>query len=211
MNRLSPLRDAEPELAASGGASPGRAAWYGILALTLAAGGWVRFNDRIASVAPGLAAPASGAAQAMATRPPVEPLMELPLLTRAAEPAAVAGLGLPEPDAAAIASALRRNRLRLVQIPLFDAGSSAPDGTDAGRTVLVSSGGYDRLIRIGRQPVVVTLPVDRVGTVTFRVPEREAGTLPPSGLGIGALTQAGPVRLPDLGENQELEVGVVAQ
>ena len=38
--------------------------------------------------------------------------------------------------------ALKRDRLRLVQMPLFDAGLSAPDGTDNGRAVLVSSGGY---------------------------------------------------------------------
>ena len=211
MNRLSPLRDAEPELAASGGASPGRAALYTLLALMLAGGGWVRFNDKIASLAPALAAPVAGVAQGAATKLPVDMLMELPLLPRAAEPAAVAGLGLPASGASAITSALKRDRLRLVQLPLFDAGSSTADGTDAGRTVLVSSGGYDRLIRLGRQPVVVTLPIDRVGTVSFRVPAGEAKALPPSGLGIGALTQAGPMRLPDLGANQELEVGVIAQ
>ena len=211
MNRLSPSRDAEPELAASSSASPGRAALYTLLVLMLAGGGWVRFNDRIATLAPGLAAPAAGAVQGAETKLPVDMLMELPLLPHTAEPAAVAGLGLPASDAAAITSALKRDRLRLVQIPLFDAGSSAPDGTDAGRTVLVSSGGYDRLIRLGRQPVVVTLPIDRVGTVSFRVPAGEAKALPPSGLGIGALTQTGPMRLPDLGANQELEVGVIAQ
>ena len=211
MNRLSLSRDVEPELAASGSASPGRAALYTLLVLMLAGGGWVRFNDRIAALAPGLAAPAAGAGLGAATKLPVDMLMELPLLSRTAEPAAVAGLGLPASDAAAITSALKRDRLRLVQIPLFDAGSSAPDGTDAGRTVLVSSGGYDRLIRLGRQPVVVTLPIDRVGTVSFRVPAGEAKALPPSGLGIGALTQTGPMRLPDLGANQELEVGVIAQ
>ncbi len=211
MDRLSPFRDAEPELAASSSPSPGRAALYTLLVLMLAGGGWVRFNDRIAALAPGLAAPAAGAAQGAATKLPVDMLMELPLLPRAAETSAVTGLGLPASDAAAITSALKRDRLRLVQIPLFDAGSSAPDGTDAGRTVLVSSGGYDRLIRLGRQPVVVTLPIDRVGTVSFRVPAGEVKALPPSGLGIGALTQTGPMRLPDLGANQELEVGVIAQ
>ena len=77
--------------------------------------------------------------------------------------------------------------------------------------MLVSSGGYDRLIRLGRQPVVVTLPIDRVGTVSFRVPAGEAKALPAAGLGIGALTQTGPLRLPDLGANQELDVGVIAQ
>ncbi len=210
MDRLSSLRDTEPSLAGAGGASPGRMALYASLALMLAAGGWVRFNDRIAVLAPGLAAPAAGVAQAT-TKQPVDLLMELRLLPRAAEPAAVAGLGLSAPDAAAIATALRRNRLRLVQTALFDAGLSAPDGTDAGRTVLVSSGGYSRLVRIGRQPVVVTLPIDRAGTVSFRVPAQEAGALPPSGLGIGALTPTGPVRFPDLARDQELEVGVLAQ
>ncbi len=211
MDRLSPLQDAEPVIPASGGASAARTTLYGFLALVLAAGGWVRFNDQIATVAPGLAAPAAAMARDAATRAPVHALAELGLLPRAGEPAAVAGLGLPDKEATAMLGALKHDRLRLVQMPLFDAGLSAPDGTDAGRTVLVASGGYTRLVRIGRQPVVVTLPIDRVGTVTFRVPAREAGALPASGLGIGAITATGPMRLPDLGEGEELEIGVIAQ
>ena len=211
MDRLSPLQNAEPAIPGSGGTSAGRATLYVTLAVMLAAGGWVRFNDQIATVAPGLAAPASGVAQGVAAQPSVHSLLELGLMPRAAEPAAVAGMGLPATDSAAMLGALQRNRLRLVQMPLFDAGLSAPDGTDLGRTVLVSSGGYTRLVRIGRQPVVVTLPIDRVGTVSFRVPAREAGALPASGLGIGAITATGPVRFPDLAEGQELEVGVMAQ
>ncbi len=211
MDRLSPFQDAEPEIPGSGGTSAARTTLYATLALMLAAGGWVRFNDRIATVAPGLAAPAAGVAQEAKGTPPAERLMELGLVPRGAEQAAVAGLGLAASDAAAMQDALKRNRLRLVQMPLFDAGSSAPDGTDTGRAVLVSSGGYSRLVRIGRQPVVVTLPIDRVGTVSFRVPAREVAALPASGLGIGALTSTGPVQLPDLAEGQELEVEVVAQ
>ncbi len=195
----------------AGGASAGRTTLYAMLAVMLAAGAWVRFNDQIATVAPGLAAPAAAVAQGTAAEPAVHGLLELGLMPRAAEPAAVAGMGLPASDATAMLGALQRNRLRLVQMPLFDAGLSAPDGTDNGRTVLVSSGGYARLVRIGRQPVVVTLPIDRVGTVTFQVPARESGALPASGLGIGAITATGPVRLPDLAEGQALDVGVMAQ
>ena len=197
-------------LPGSAGGSAARTTVYALLAMMLAAGGWVRFNDQIATLAPGLAAPASGVAQA-AARPPVHGLVELGLMPRAAEPAAVAGLGLPASDAAAMLGTLKRDRLRLVQMPLFDAGLSAPDGTDSGRAVLVSSGGYSRLVRIGRQPVMVTLPIDRVGTVTFQVPGREAGALPAGGLGIGAITATGPVRFPDLRQGEALEVGVIAQ
>ena len=197
-------------LPGSAGRSAARTTLYALLAMMLAAGGWVRFNDQIATLAPGLAAPASGVAQG-AARLPVHGLVELGLLPRAAEPAAVAALGLPQSDAAAMLGALKRDRLRLVQMPLFDAGLSAPDGTDSGRAVLVSSGGYTRLVRIGRQPVMVTLPIDRVGTVTFQVPVREAGALPANGLGIGAITASGPVRFPDLGQGEALEVGVIAQ
>ncbi len=198
-------------LPGSTGGSAARTTLYAVLAMMLAAGGWVRFNEQIATVAPGLAAPASGVAQGAAAKPPVHGLVELGLMPRAAEPAAVAGLGLPASDAAAMLGALKHDRLRLVQMPLFDAGLSAPDGTDNGRAVLVSSGGYTRLVRIGRQPVIVTLPIDRVGTVTFQVPAREAGALPASGLGIGAITATGPVRFPDLGQGEALEIGVIAQ
>jgi hypothetical protein len=211
MDRLSPTQIAEPELPASSGSSSLRVTIYAALALTLAAGGWVRFNNQIATVAPGLAAPAAGVAQQAAQAPNLDSLLELGLVSRASEPAAVASLGLPPSDTTAMLDAVKRDRLRLVQMPLFDAGMSAPDGSDAGRTVMVSSGGYSRLVRIGRQPVVVTLPIDRVGTVSFRIPAREAGALPASGLGIGAVTATGPVRFPDLAQGQELDVGVVAQ
>ncbi len=210
MERLSLHQDVDPAIPGSGSASPLRATLYLTLAAMLAAGGWVRFNDQISTVAPSLAAPAAVAQQASA-KPSISSLLELGLVARADEPGLVASLGLPASDASAMQDALKRNRLRLVQMPLFDAGLSAPDGSDAGRSVLVSSGGYSRLVRIGRQPVVVTLPIDRVGTVLFRVPPREGGALPATGLGIGAITATGPVRLPDLGQGDQLEVGVIAQ
>jgi hypothetical protein len=130
-------------------------------------------------------------------------LLEIGLLPQAAAAAAVATMGLPQGDATSMAADLKRDRLRLVQLPLFDAGPATPDGM-LGRAVQVSSGGYSRLIHLTRQPIIVTLPIDHVGTVSFKV----AGADP---VGIGALTLSGPVELPVLATGQQLDIGVVAQ
>ena len=205
MDRLSPIIAAEPALPQSSGSSTLRNTAYTLLALAVAAGAWVRFNDRIASVAPTIAAPAAGIAQHQQTAAAggVRGLMELPLLPQSATATAVAAMGLPKSEQSALAADVRRDRVRLVQLPLFDAGPAATDGT-AGPAVQVSSGGYTRLVRLSRQPVVVTLPIDRVGTVSFQV----AGADP---VGIGALTVSGPLPLPQLMAGQELDIGVVAQ
>jgi hypothetical protein len=212
MDRLSQTPSPEPIPPDASGGSVLRTTLYGLLALMLAGGAWVRFNDQIATVAPAVAAPVQATAQGLAqdasdrAAAGVQSLLELPLLARTAEPAAVAGLGLPTGQATQITAALRRDRLRLVQLPLFDAGASLPDGSDAGRAVLVSSGGFSRIVHLGRQPVVVTLPIDRAGTVAFKVAPNTGGVI-----GIGALTADGPVTLPDLTHGQELDVGVIAQ
>lgn len=208
MERLSPVPNAEQPVPGTTGTSSLRVTVYSLLALLLAAGGWVRFNDQIASVSPTLAGPAAGAAAEVADAGSIRQLLELGLLPQTTAPAAVAALGLPPSDAAAMTEALRRDRLRLVQLPLFDAGMSTPGAALTGRLVEVSSGGYTRLIRLSRQPVVVTLPIDRVGTVSFRIPANDAGGV---ALDIGALTLTGPMQLPDLSQGQELDVGVVAQ
>ena len=210
MERLSPISNAEPALPGAGGTSALRTTIYAGLALILAAGAWVRFNDDLATVAPGLAAPAAAARQATSASA-LHPLLEQSLVPRSDEAAAVAALGLPTADAAAMLDALRRDRLRLVQLPLFDAGSALPGAAEAGHVVLVSSAGFSRMVRIGRTPVPVTLPIDRAGTVSFQVAAGEAKMLPDSGLGIGAVTLVGPVPLPHLHAGEQLDVGVVAQ
>lgn len=208
MERLSPIPTEEQPVPGTTGTSSLRVTVYSLLALLLAAGGWVRFNDQIASVSPALAGPAAGAAAEVADAGAIRQLLELGMLPQATAPAAVAALGLPPADAAAMTDALRRDRLRLVQLPLFDAGMSAPGDALTGRMVEVSSGGYTRLVRLSRQPVLVTLPIDRVGTVSFRIPANDTGS---EALGIGAFTLTGPMHLPDISQGQELDVGVVAQ
>lgn len=203
MERLSPTPAAEPTIPEAAGASSFRKTVYVALALLLTSGAWVRFNDQIAGVAPVLAGPAAGIAAAPTQPGMIVSLLELSMLPQAPGPEALASLGLPPSASAAMGEALKRNRLRLVQMPLFDAGSAG-----AGHVVEVSSGGYSRLVTLSRQPVIVTLPIDRAGTVAFRIPASAAAT---DTLAIGALTATGPVRLPDLSHGQELDVGVIAQ
>lgn len=205
MERLSPIPAADTPIAEAPGVSSGRAAAYVFLALLLAGGGWVRFNNQLASLAPGLAGPAAGIAAAPAQAGPITTLLELSMLPQHPSAEAIAALGLPPGASAAMVEAVRRNRVRLVQMPLFDAG---PTGSGVGHVVEVSSGGYSRLVQLSRQPVIVTVPIDRAGTVAFRIPDSGASA---DTLGIGAVTATGPVRLPDLAHGQELDVGVIAQ
>ncbi|MGI4746395.1 MAG: hypothetical protein ACRYGI_06860 [Janthinobacterium lividum] len=206
MDRLSPITAEEPTIAPTGGSGAVRSTVYAALAIMIAAGAWVRFNDTIATLSPTFAAPAAGVeqqhrGQADAGQP--SGLLEIGLLPQDAAATAVATMGLPQGDATSMMADLKRDRLRLVRLPLFDAGPATPDGL-LGRAVQVSSGGYSRLVHLTRQPILVTLPIDHIGTVSFKV----AGADP---VGIGALTLAGPVELPVLSSGQQLDVGVVAQ
>lgn len=206
MDRLSPITAEEPTIAPTGGSGAVRSTVYAALAIMIAAGAWVRFNDTIATLSPTLAAPAAGVAQQHqrqleAGHP--SGLLEIGLLPQGSAAAAVATMGLPQGDATSMVADLKRDRLRLVQLPLFDAGPATPDGM-LGRAVQVSSGGYSRLIHLTRQPILVTLPIDHIGTVSFKV----AGADP---VGIGALTLSGPIELPVLATGQQLDIGVVAQ
>lgn len=186
----------------SGGSGALRRTAYAALAVMLLGGGWVKFNDRIARISPGLAGPAAAVAQQPPSGTAVKALFELGLISTASAPQAVASMGLPHDQATRLATDLKRDRLRLVQLPLFDAGPAGADQAD--RAVEVSSGGYSRVVLLTRQPTVVTLPISRVGTVSFRV--ASAGPV-----GIGAITLTGPLQMPDLAPGQQLDVGVVAQ
>ncbi len=200
MEMLAPKLEPSP---AAGSGTLQRLA-YGVLALLLASGAWIRFNDRLGDLSPGLASPVAQRIAQRATeagRP--KALAELAMLSPAAAPAALAGLGLPQAESAALAADLRRDRIRLVQAPLFDAGVA---GTSP-HVVSVSSGGYTRLVTLTRTPVPVTLPIDRVGTISFQ----PVGTGVREPVGIGMVTLSGPIPLPELAAGQRLDVGVVAQ
>ncbi len=206
MDRLTPTPTLEPSIPEAAGSGALRRTAYAGLALLLLAGGWIRFNDRIASLSPALAGPAGAVSQQAADAGGPKGLFELQMMPSAAAVAAVAAMGLPAGDATLLAADLKRDRIRLVQMPLFDAGLATGADALAGRAVEVSSGGYTRVVHLTREPVVVTLPIGRVGTVSFRTVGHAADAL-----GIGALTLSGPVRLPDLSAGQQLDVGVVAQ
>lgn len=206
MDRLPIPQPAEPDLPAAAGSAALNATVSALLAVMLVAGVWVRFNDRIAAISPGLAGPAAQVADELGQSGRVRGLLELGLLPAPAGPEAVAAMGLPTAEAATLAQAVQRGHLRLVRLPLFDAGAAGPE---AGRSVQVSSGGYTRLVPLTRQPVIVTLPIGRVGTVSFR--GASPGSISPGGITIGALTLSGPVQLPALAAGQTLDVGVVAQ
>ena len=224
MDRPPALQAAEPDLPAAAGSAALRVTVSALLAVMLVAGAWVRFNGQIAAIAPGLAGPAAQVADELGESGRVTGLLELGLLPGPAGPEAVAAMGLPAAEAASLAQAVQRGRLRLVRLPLFDAGAAGPG---AGRSVQVSSGGYTRLVPLTRQPMVVTLPIARVATVSFR--DAGPGGTGPGGMSsagmggtgmgsagmggasIGALTLSGPVQLPTLAAGQTLDVGVVAQ
>jgi hypothetical protein len=201
MERLPPVEAREPVVPQAAGSGALRSTAYTLLAVILAAGLWLRFNNEIAAVAPSLAAPPALAGGQMSAPASPQGLIELGLLPASQSSAAVAEMGLPPSDAATLMQALQRGRLRLAHMPLLD-GSLAPPG--ASHVMQVSAGGYTRQVVLTRDPTVVTMPIGPVATVTFR-------TMDPNGVDAVALTLAGPMRLPPLHANQVLALGVVAQ
>jgi hypothetical protein len=198
MERLVPV--AAPDPIPPQGGSAVRSTVYTLLAMALVAGIWVRFNAQIAAIAPSLAAPAAEAADRAGEPGGLRGLMALGLLPAAQARAAVAEMGLPSGESAALAAALQRGRLRLARLGLVDDSPTL----QGGHVVQVSAGGYTRQVMLTRDPVVVTLPVGPVGSVSFSTPEKD-------GVGIVGLTVSGPVRLPELQAGQVFTVGVIAQ
>jgi hypothetical protein len=203
MERLLPTEAAEPAVPDAAGAKAVRVGAYLVLAVLLAGGAWVRFNREIASVAPTLAAPAASAAEDWAQAGREQGLVEVGLVPVSATAEAVAAMGLPAADAAALTEAVQRRRLRLVRLPLFDTTPTLP-GEGNGRDITVTAAGYSRLLHLTRLPVTVTLPIGPVGAVAFSNAGGDA-------VGIGAITLSGPVRLPDLPAGAVMRVGVVSQ
>ena len=198
------MRDAPHEdVAPEAGRSAFRTTLYTLLLITLVAGAWVRFNGEIASLMPALAGPAAQVADQTGVSGRPRGLLELGLLPQTAPKEDIAALGLGAADTAALSDALMRRRLRLVHLPVLDISPViAPGG--AGHSVVVSSGGYTRLVRLTREPVTLTLPIAIAGTITFQSTNGEP-------VSIGALTLSGPVRLPPLPAGQSLSVAVLAQ
>ncbi len=198
-----PETNSEPPLPHHAGADALRTTIYSLLAVMLLAGAWVRFNDRIGAIAPALSGPAAGVADEAGLSGRIKGLIEVALVAPSATPQAIAALQLPGADLAALTQAVEQQRLRLVRLPLFDASPGISNGL-GGRAVVVSSGGYTRMVRLGRAPVVLTLPIARVGTVSFHGLDAAPVT-------IGAVTLSGPMTLPSLSGGQVLNVGIVAQ
>jgi hypothetical protein len=174
--------------APGGGARAGLA----LLAILLLAGGWARFGGDLTAMLTGMAGGA----------PEPRALIEQAMLPQAETAQAIAAMGLPAAQATLLADAVRRNRLRLMRMPLFDAGPGAADA--AGHTVRVSAGGYTTTVHLAARPVEVTLPIGPVGSVLF-------STVGAATVTIGSMTLSGPVRFPDTGPGQVLDVGVMAQ
>ena len=199
------LRASAPEEAIPSGNGHGafRGTLYIVLLTMLVASAWIRFNDQISALIPGLAGPAAQVADQLGLTAHARGLAELGLVSQHSNAEAVAAMGLGAGDAALLSDALQKRRLRLVQMPVFDFSPTvAADG--AGHEVQVSSGGYTRLIRLTRAPVTLTLPIAVAGTVTFRAADGDP-------VNIGALTLSGPIRLPELAIGQTMSVGVLAE
>ncbi len=197
-----PQTESEPPLPQHAGADALRTTVYSLLAVMLLAGAWVRFNDRIGAIAPALTGPAASVADEAGLSGRVKGLVEIALVAPAATTQALSALQLSAPDLAALTQAVEQQRVRLARLPIFDAGPGTADAP--GRAVIVSSGGYTRMVRLGREPVVLTLPIARVGTVSFRGVDGAPVT-------VGAVTLNGPMTLPTLTAGRVLNVGVVAQ
>lgn len=197
-----PQTDSEPPLPQHAGADAVRTTIYSLLAVMLLAGAWVRFNDRIGAIAPALTGPAASVADEAGLSGRIKGLVEVALVEPGATTQAIAALQLPGADRRALTQAVEQQKLRLVRLPLFDASPGLDDAP--GRAVVVSSGGYTRMVRLGRAPIVLTLPIARVGTVSFHGLDAAPVT-------IGAVTLDGPMTLPSLSGGQVLNVGVVAQ
>jgi hypothetical protein len=198
------MRDAPHEdMAPQVGRSALRTTLYTFLAIALVAGAWVRFNGQISSLLPALAGPAGQVADQTGLSGRPRGLLELGLLPQTASKEEVAALGLGAADTASLSDALMRRRLRLVHLPVLDISPVIAPG-DAGHSVVVSSGGYTRLVRLTRAPVTLTLPIAIAGTITFQSTNGDP-------VSIGALTLSGPVRLPSLQSGQSLSVAVLAQ
>lgn len=134
-------------------------------------------------------------------------MVELGLLSARESIEAIPALNLPADEQTLMAEAVRRGRLRLIRLPLFDADpvSDALGNvpvTPKIRSLELSSAGYTVPLVLTRRPVIVTLPIDRAAAVAFRGVD---------GIRIGALTLTGPVRLSPLSGGQPLTVRVVAQ
>ncbi|MCQ8277928.1 hypothetical protein NFI95_05650 [Acetobacteraceae bacterium KSS8] len=199
---MSPVRDAELVPAGSAGGGALRGTLYTLLAVALVAGALVRFNAPIAAVAPFVASLAAADTDASAANPAA--LLDLQVVPETTEPVAVAAIGLPPSEAEQLRAALKDRRVRLARLPLFDAGGTMAQGGDAGRSVLVQTAGFSQLVRLGREPVVVTLPIDRAGTIRFSTSAAEP-------VQIGAITIQGPIRLPEIASRQALDVGVAVE
>ena len=199
-----PRPTAEPKLPDSAGRGALRGMVYTLLGVMLLAGAWIRFNPQIAAFAPGLAGPAADLAAQVAEPGRARGLLEVDLVPQGETAKAVARMGLPADQEEALVEAVRRGRLRLVRLPLFDFAPPADDAADAARLIEVSASGYTRVVSLARLPVAVTLPIGPVGVVSLR--NLGTGTVD-----IGAVTLTGPVRLPDLPAASGLDVGVIAQ
>jgi len=204
MDRLHPTEAIEPARPESGGASALRTMVYAALVVMLVAGAWVRFNDQIASILPGLAnGPAADVADRLPGADRAQGLLETGLVPMAATPAAIAAMGLSTTDAALLTQAVERRRLRLIHLPVLDITPVLP-ADSIGHSIEVSAAGYTRIVHIGRQPTTLTLPIGPAGMVTFRSTSADA-------VGIGALTLSGLVNLPELAAGQQIKLGLIAQ
>ncbi len=204
MERLSPVPDREPTLPNPAAPAALRSLAYGALAILVAGAGYVHFGHSLATLVPALAAPAVAASNASVAASRVKDLVEVGFAPAMPDEEAVRQLNLSQADAASLLADLRRHRVRLVRMPLFDAAAVAPDGGTGLPAIEVSSGGYTRTVQLGRQPVSTLLPIDRVGTVAFRSLGRVDAQ-------IGVVTLNGPQQLPDLTVGTVMAVGVIAQ
>ena len=201
MDRMLPAQTAEPMVRGSGGAAAFRGTLYALMCAVLLSGAWLRFNQQIAAVVPGLRAP--DMAQQGASPGEMKALVEMAMLAPGEAASAVPGMGLSNADANRMLQAMRDGRLRLIAFPMVDV-STADDGGDGGHRVLVSSAGYSRVVQLTREPVVVTLPVAEASSVAF-APSGQAGAE------ICTRGLSGPLCLRPLNKGDVVDLGIIPQ
>ncbi len=184
------------------GAGGGQRFLYGLLALLVVAGLTLRFEPRIAALAPalGLGLPAGASSGSDPNGPDaIHGLVEAQALPAAGLAAAAQAIGLPATQQDALVQAAQRRRLRLVRLPLFDLG--------VGSTVQVTAAGLTQTVALGHVPVLVTLPIDRAGIVSLQ----PVGASARSDVQMGAVTATGPLALQPVAPGEVLRIGVVVQ
>lgn len=128
------------------------------------------------------------------------PGVQFSLISQDKAAEAMAMTSFSEKEKADILAAVKRRELRLVAMPIFDAGG-------AGGTVTVLCGTTRQTVLLQPKPTVLILPITVSGNVDI-IPSSDPGA---AGIGSGVVTMFGPQALPVMHKGDTLGLTVIAQ